>query len=425
MIGSLEEHLESDKEDADIMQSNAHEDRTLITTSTSTERRRKRTRETTSSVQSIARASPPDTYDSNAPRRNKKRGKRSPLPVIVQPASAPRRSVRRNVRSHIAAAQAASARREESDPVSITDRRVRAPLRKSPRKRNTGSHTTTAQLVGDKTDDNLQAIDQHESTLDDDYDDQCGEGEKGSTSSLAASKPSAKSFDERFEALMEFKDAFGHCNAPQTRSSEYCPLGCWCSKLRVSYKQIQKGETPHRKLTDDHIRRLEEAGFNWTPGSQFIFDARLEELMKFKQKFGHCNAPQTKSGEYHSLGMWCKHVRMSYKKIQKGESPRNKLTDDHIRRLEEVGFKWRQVTTFDAHFEELAKFKQKFGHCNARQTKSSEYYSLGCWCSNVRMAYKQIQKGGKPRFKLTDDHIRRLEEAGFNWSPARPPTCII
>jgi len=412
VIGSLEEHLESDKEDADIMQSNAHED-TLFTTST--KRRTKRTRATTSSVQAFTRSSPPDTYPLNAPRRNKKRAKRSPLPMIVQPASAPRRSARRNGRSHIAAAQAASARREESDPVTITE--------KSPRTRNTRSRTTTAQLLGGKeiteeeTDNNLQVIDQQESTLDVDYDDQCGEGEKGTTSNLLASKRSYKTFDERFEALMSFKDAFGHCDAPETKSSQYYSLGHWCSNLRASYKQIQKGKTPRSTLTDDHIRRLDEAGFKWSQIKSF--DAHFEEMMKFKEKFGHCNAPQTKSSEYYSLAIWCHTLRVSYKQIQKGENPRNKLpADEHIRRLEEVGFKWitgAPRKTFDDRLEELVKFKQKFGHCNAPRTKSSEYYPLGKWCSNLRMSYNQIQKGKKPRSTLRDDHIRRLEEVGFKW----------
>jgi len=346
------------------------------------------------------------------------------LPVIVQPASAPRRSARRNARSHIAAALAASARREESDPVTITE--------KSPRTRNTRSRTTTAQLLGDKerteeeTDNILEAIDQQESTLDDDHDDQCGEGEKGTTSSLAASTRSSKSFDKRFEALMEFKDAVGHCDAPATKSSQYYTLGCWCNNLRRSYKQIQKGETPRHKLTDDQIRRLEEVVFKWSLGPQF--DARFEELVKFKQKFGHCSAPQTKSSEYYSLGKWCNNLRTSYKQIQKGRKPCLKLTAELIRRLEEVGFKWipgDPSRIFDGRFEELMKFKQKFGHCNAPQTKSSEYYSLGCWCSNLRVSYRQIQKGEKPVTKLALDNIQRLEEVGFNWSPGILPTFII
>ena len=47
---------------------------------------------------------------------------------------------------------------------------------------------------------------------------------------------------------------------------------------------------PRQKLTDDNIVRLEEAGFKWSLVPNF--DDHFEELMEFKQKFGHCNLSQ-------------------------------------------------------------------------------------------------------------------------------------
>jgi len=67
---------------------------------------------------------------------------------------------------------------------------------------------------------------------------------------------------------MDFKDEFGHCNVPQRYKYSYSEadsLGHWCNNLRASYKKIiQKGEKAGIKLTDDHIRRLEGAGFKWS-----------------------------------------------------------------------------------------------------------------------------------------------------------------
>ena len=71
------------------------------------------------------------------------------------------------------------------------------------------------------------------------------------------------------------------------------------------------------------------------------FDERLApELMKYNLKFGHCNVPQSKYGEYQSLGVWCNTLRKAYKKIQKRETPRINLTPDNIRQLDDAGFKW-------------------------------------------------------------------------------------
>ena len=147
-----------------------------------------------------------------------------------------------------------------------------------------------------------------------------------------------KSFDERFTDLMGFQQKFGHRNVPQKQSGEYQSLGYWCNNLRRSYKKIQKSGTPDRNLTPEMIQQLNDAGFKWRLSR--TFDERFAELMKFKEKFDHCNVPQKKSGEYQSLGKWCNHLRTAYKKIQKRETQHRKLTPENIRKLEDAGFKW-------------------------------------------------------------------------------------
>ena len=397
VIDTLEQHINMENQDANIHVGPNEATCVLPTTNTPAEavaRRRKRTHEATSSavVQSIT---PGDT--GNAPTRSKKRAKRSPSPITeANPANA------------LAAVQVARALNMGSTTIRIIIS-SREYLREEERSE-------------EETDDNLQAIDQQESTLDDDDDDdddddQCGGGEKGTTPCLPASnrRSTHTSFDERFEALMEFKDEFGHCNVTKTKSGNHQALGNWCGNLKVSYQQIKKGDTPRIKLTGDRIRQLEVVGFKWSllPPRR-SFEDYFEELVKFKQKFGHCNAPRTKSSEYYSLGKWCSNLKVSYKQIQKGKKPNNKLTDDGIRRLKDVGFNLTR-SIFDEHFEELAKFKHKFGHCDVSSTKSGGYHSLGNWCAELRGSYKQIQTGAPPRMKLALENIQRLEEVGFKW----------
>jgi len=71
--------------------------------------------------------------------------------------------------------------------------------------------------------------------------------------------------------------------------------------------------------------------------------------------------------------------------------------------------------TFGERFKDLMTFKAEFGHCNVPATYSRNYkhYSLGLWCSNVRMSYKTIKNGGH---RLSKAEIKRLENAGFQWS---------
>ena len=67
--------------------------------------------------------------------------------------------------------------------------------------------------------------------------------------------------------------------------------------------------------------------------------------------------------------MWCKHVRVSYKKKQHNQKPKMKLSVEHIQRLNDAGIKWclqkRELTSykkFDDRFNDIMAFKIKYGH---------------------------------------------------------------
>jgi len=71
------------------------------------------------------------------------------------------------------------------------------------------------------------------------------------------------------------------------------------------------------------------------------FDQRIQLLLAFKQRFGHCNVPNRYSDNA-SLGIWCMNVRSSYWKIQAGDEPSSyKLTRDQIDLLDSIGFCWK------------------------------------------------------------------------------------
>jgi len=153
-----------------------------------------------------------------------------------------------------------------------------------------------------------------------------------------------KTFDERFKDLMAFKAEFGHCNVPCKRSSnnKHLSLGQWCSQIRRSYKFIKEDGMPrNNKLSKADMKRLENAGFEWSLCK--TFDERFKDLMAFKAKFRHCNVPRTESSnnKYRSLGVWCSDMRRSYKAIKMGGKLRCKLSKADIKRLEKAGFKWR------------------------------------------------------------------------------------
>ncbi|KAL7536840.1 LOW QUALITY PROTEIN: hypothetical protein ACHAXR_007432 [Thalassiosira sp. AJA248-18] len=184
-----------------------------------------------------------------------------------------------------------------------------------------------------------------------------------------ANKESPESWPLRFQDLEEFKDEHGHCRVPTT----YAPnpsLAKWAATQRTKYK---KGS-----LKDDHLGKpsindcqilvsdishlcsspltlflesLNEIGFNFGAKDPIqelgvlkvpqiepvnretyledLWDASYTELAAYKNHFGHCNIPISYDANP-SLGAWAFSQRMAYKK--------NKLSEDRIAKLNELGF---------------------------------------------------------------------------------------
>jgi hypothetical protein len=83
-------------------------------------------------------------------------------------------------------------------------------------------------------------------------------------------------------------------------------------------------------LPEDYIQRLESSGFAWRP-----FDASwndmYQRLMRYKSKYGNCRVSQ-RSKEDPQLGDWVAKQRYRHKK--------GLLSEERIKRLNEIGFSW-------------------------------------------------------------------------------------
>jgi hypothetical protein len=76
---------------------------------------------------------------------------------------------------------------------------------------------------------------------------------------------------------------------------------------------------------------------------------------------------------------------------------------------EELGFVWNSISEFlDRMFAALIDYKRKHGHCNV-PNKWKENRHLASWVVNQRSR----------RALLSEDRVRSLEEAGFQWALQR------
>lgn len=148
------------------------------------------------------------------------------------------------------------------------------------------------------------------------------------------------------------------------------------------------------------------------------FEERCNDLIQFRDKFGHCNVPQRFS-DNPSLGSWCTLMRTIYNRLQKRRPPIKKcLSPDRIARLEEIGFNWDvRGFLFENRCCDLEAFNDIHGHCDV-PNKYPDNQSLSEWCKEVRSSYRvyMTQQPGTPRsITLSTERIARLEEIGFEW----------
>jgi len=200
-------------------------------------------------------------------------------------------------------------------------------------------------------------------------------------------------WEAAFDELLKFKEREGHCKVPATyKTAEGFKLGGWVARQRVAKAQNLLS------LTLERISRLEAIGFNWDAIEE-KWEAAFDELLKFKEREGHCKVPATyKTAEGFKLGGWVAERRKKPHMLSAGETAR----------LDAIGFSWRALEDkWEQHFEELRLFKEREGHCRVPQNyKTVDGYTLGLWVS--------VQRTDK--VKMAQHRIDQLREIGFAWT---------
>lgn len=107
---------------------------------------------------------------------------------------------------------------------------------------------------------------------------------------------------------------------------------------------------------------------------------------------GCCNVSQLRKSQ---LGKW----------VNKQRTGKDRLNPARIAQLDELGFVWNaRDVAWDGMFEELKRYKERFGDCNVPQ-QCDENPQLGRWVNVQRNT------------TLPPDRKARLDEIGFVWEP--------
>jgi hypothetical protein len=198
------------------------------------------------------------------------------------------------------------------------------------------------------------------------------------------------SWDEWYGQLTAYKQREGHTKVPRGyQTTDGSKLGSWVSVQR----QIAE------RLSASRRQKLDELGFVWNP-QESLWEEYLSALQEFSRINGHLRVAGdhvTESGLM--LGQWVYDQRMA----------RNRLSQQRIERLDNLGFIWDpEAKKWDEGLQALQEYFKENGHSRVpASARATNGFALGSWVRNLR----------KNKKKISNEHLRRLTDLGFTWSP--------
>jgi hypothetical protein len=154
------------------------------------------------------------------------------------------------------------------------------------------------------------------------------EGEKGTEQGRITRNSYDDQWDQMFTRLQGYKKSYGDCLVPK-RFKEDPKLGTWVDTQRVQFKKMKK--------------KLEEHGITYE-GPEDAKEAKYDD--------------EVDDGSLNSTNGTNQAQSINAKPVV------GRLTDDRIRRLENLGFVWSLRDDWQKHYLELKEYKEEHGHCN-------------------------------------------------------------
>ncbi len=213
-------------------------------------------------------------------------------------------------------------------------------------------------------------------------------------------EPMQQQWEKMVAELVAYRTEHGDCNVPA-----YWPenprLATWVGRQR-HFRKLNA-------LPQDRLERLDKIGFVWT-GTGEAWESKYAALVEYQRIHGHCRVPPLFK-DPPSLGHWVSRMRR-FKR-------RGTLSEERIRRLDELGFAWEGALketwaeAWESKYAALAEYQRTHGDCRV-PIESKEYAGLGRWVGTMR--------GYRKQGKLSEERIRRLDELGFAWGRTRVGT---
>ena len=140
------------------------------------------------------------------------------------------------------------------------------------------------------------------------------------------------------------------------KSPDGYKLGGWISD--------QKEKFAAGKLTQDKIEALEQIGMVWEKPDSW--NERFSLAEDYFRSHGDLEIPP----QYTVNGIWLSKWLDEQRQIRNGKRKGKSLTDEQIKRLDEIGMRWckKEELQWDEQFADVRAYRQNYGNINIPQS---------------------------------------------------------
>ena len=206
------------------------------------------------------------------------------------------------------------------------------------------------------------------------------------------------SWDTMYRYARQYYRQYGNLEVTKNyKTPEGYSLGMWVQTQR----RVRAGSVPG-KLGEERIRKLDAIGMVWERISEVSWERNLTEAEKYRERYGNLLVPRTCVSESGAaLGAWIARQRQARKK--------GGLTQEQIRRLDELGMVWDAADElWSRYYAAACGYRDAHGDLEVPVSYvSPEGVKLGEWISVIRN-----NRGGRT---LTGKQARELEALGMAW----------
>lgn len=180
-------------------------------------------------------------------------------------------------------------------------------------------------------------------------------------------------------------------------------LGRWIAQLRT----YRKSNIQSAYLAPERIAALDTIGMIWDV-PDYLWERNFAAAVEYHRQHGNLEVPSDYVDEKGiRLGAWLNNIRSG----EKNGNARTQLSEDQIRRLDELGMNWagRHNATWDKTYKAVCRYKAEHGNLDIPVAYTTQDgIALGRWIRRQKTA------------KLTAERKEKLEAIGMIWEKEDP-----